>query len=568
MTTSAAGTDSRNFVEFYREYAQSWVHTTTAAALTGFIGLASFISPWFLAVAIAVYVLPPIYIYLNEDVDPIPDSETSADREVREPGSESTGRDSAVKTDSSETDSATVSNRDESDSRTAATVGNSDDDSVRPGANQVKVLETPRGDHTESENGSDTATEEMDPEADTGPDAEADSNPDATLTDERARNPEPATTAADGEDGIDDSTRSDTEAVGEAEPGSDHTKADTSAEAETGPGTETDSGTGTEETESEVDADIQFEAEWTAVDSPVDVALRDAVASGDGAYAAGDGGVVLAYREEWAVLLDDGPAGDSNTLWGIDCTANTDGEGDDGGNGGGEVLWVAGDSGAVGRYDPAAGGIADFSAPKDQTSSWTGLAVTGPVGKETVHLANGSGAVIRGGYDEAEGAIEWGELDKPGSGSSITAITFRDRNVGYLCDSSGGVYRTEDGGGSYETIGPDEAGVAFRNLAPVGSEGLSVAGEDGSLFQYDGSAWTRRSVSEVPLRAIDTTGSDSIDLQGVAGDGAGTIYEYDGDEWTPTETAVGSIATVAIEDNALAIGDGGGILERERTRES
>ncbi|PSP72044.1 hypothetical protein BRC86_13570 [Halobacteriales archaeon QS_3_64_16] len=182
-----------------------------------------------------------------------------------------------------------------------------------------------------------------------------------------------------------------------------------------------------------------------------------------------------------------------------------------------------------------------------------------------MHLANGSGAVIRGEYDEAEGSIEWDELDKPGSGSSITAITFRDSEVGYLCDSSGGVCRIEDDGESYEAIGPEESGVAFCDLAPIGSEGLLVAGEDGSLFQYDGSAWTRRSVSEVPLRAIDTTASDSIDLQGVAGDGAGAIYEYDGSEWTPTETAVGSIVAVAIEESAFAIGDGGEITERERT---
>jgi hypothetical protein len=492
MTTSAASTDSRSFVEFYREYAQSWVHTTAAAALTGFIGLASFISPWFLAVAIAVYVLPPIYIYLNEDVDPIPDSEAS----------------------SAETPTT------EADPNPETKVIDADTDSPRADRSDPSVV----------------------PEE----------------NDER-----PSTTTAGAESNTDETTRSDIEAEGRTEPTG---TAPGETNASVGVGTEGDPenddvDTETEGADSEADADVEFEAEWTAVDSPVDVALRDAVASTNGAYVAGDGGVVLARREEWDVLLDDGPAGDSNTLWGIDRAANAGGEGDD-------VLWVAGDSGVVGRYDPTVGGIADFSAPKDQTSSWTDLAVTGSAGAETVHLANGSGAVIRGEYDEAEGTVGWGELDKPGSGSSITAIAFRDREVGYLCDSSGGVYRTEDGGKSYGAIGPEDSGVAFRDLAPAGSDGLLVAGEDGSLFQYDGSAWTRRSVSEVPLRTIDTTESDSIDIQGVAGDGAGVIYEYDGSEWTPTETAVGSIAAVAVEDRAFAIGDGGEILERERMRVS
>jgi hypothetical protein len=510
MTTSAAGTDSRSFVEFYREYAQSWVHTTTAAALTGFIGLASFISPWFLAVAIAVYVLPPIYIYLNDDIDPIPDSEASS----AETGSDS---DAAPNGDPSR------------ESGPEAT-----------SAEHAGETDSPRTDRTDP------------------------------VVSEREGSERPDVVAASGANGIDDAVRSDTERVGESEPTeTDRTEANASAGVgtQTGSGTGTDADIGTERTGADTDADAapEFETEWVEVDSPADVALRDAVASGDGAYMAGDGGVVLACGEEWEVLLDDGPAGDSNTLWGIDCTVSTGGEGDDEGN---DVLWVAGDSGVVGRYDPAAGGIADFSAPKGQTSSWTGLAVTGSAGEETVHLVNGSGAVIRGDYDGAEGAIEWGELDKPGSGSSITAVAFRDREVGYLCDSSGGVYRADDGGASYEAIGPDDAGAAFRDLALIGSEGLLIAGGDGSLFQYDGSAWARRSVSEVPLRAIDTTESDSTDIEGVVGDGAGTIYEYDGNEWTPTETAIGSIPAVVVEDRAFAIGDGGEILERERTRGS
>ncbi|PSP45147.1 hypothetical protein BRC68_00115 [Halobacteriales archaeon QH_6_64_20] len=509
MTTSAATTDSRGFFEFYREYAQTGIHAATAAALTGFIGLASFISPWFLAVAIAVYALPPIYFYLN-DVDPTPETESPSPEAGSNPDA-SPEDDSTWELDSETPDAGSadgagspaagdsaptpVSDRSESDGRAVAATsgeGDTDDTSTRSDADDAEADPgAARVDHA----GVDT---EADAEADVDADEEVDSD------------------------------------------------ADTDTESGAGAGTGTD-------------ATVDLEPDWAEVDSPVDVALYDTVASADAVYAAGDDGVVLARRAEWEVPLDDGPAADSNPLRGIDYTDGDDDE---------EVLWIAGDSGAVGRYDPAAGGVTDFSAPKDQTSTWTDVAVAGPAGEENVHLTNGSGAVLRGTYDGADGSIEWGEIGKPGSGSSITAITFRDREVGYLCDSSGGVFETGNGGESYAAIDGVDAGTAFSDLAPVGDNGLLVAGEDGSLFRYDGSAWTRRSLSDTSLHTIDTTEGESADLRAVAGDGSGTVHERIGDEWDAIETTAESVRAVAVEGIGVAIGDDGAIYERERTRPS
>jgi hypothetical protein len=534
MTTLAASTDSRGFFEFYREYAQTGIHAATAAALTGLIGLGGLVHPAFGALAIAVYTLPPIYFYLNDDIDPLPGSDLSsspAGETTRKPEPEATATRDAGGVDSPEAGPAAVSEPSESDSRGAAAAGGEgspDDGSVRPSADADRT-------------GGTEATRDDPVEADANTDTETGPGTDTTV-------------------GTDVTAETDTDAETGAETG----PTDSASEF----GTDTDSEAEDTGAEAEVGAEPDFEIDWVEVDSPVNVALHDTVAIESAAYAAGDSGVVLARRDGWEVLLDDGPAADANPLRGIDYAASGSDDGGSEGDGNGEVLWVAGDSGVVGRYDPAAGGITDFSAPNDQTSTWTDVAVAGPAGGETVHLANGSGAVLRGEYDEENGAVEWGELDKPGSGSSITAIVFRDREVGYCCDSSGGVHGTNDGGTSYETVNDGDAGVTFADLAPVGDNGLLVAGEDGSLFQYNGSARTRRSLSDAPLRAIDTAESGSTDIRGVAGDGTGTIHEFDGEEWTPIETPAGSIHAVAIGGSGVAIGDDGEILERERTRDS
>jgi photosystem II stability/assembly factor-like uncharacterized protein len=79
----------RDFGSFYREYAKTGIHAASAAALTGFGLLASRYSG-FLLVAVGVYVLPPIYIYLTRDVQENhdTDSDTSSEDTETEPKTE------------------------------------------------------------------------------------------------------------------------------------------------------------------------------------------------------------------------------------------------------------------------------------------------------------------------------------------------------------------------------------------------------------------------------------------------------------------------------------------------
>ena len=66
-TASSAGRLRRGW-EYYRQYTKrrTGVHAAATAALTGF-GLLAYFEQWFVAVAIAAYLVPPIYLYLAGD---------------------------------------------------------------------------------------------------------------------------------------------------------------------------------------------------------------------------------------------------------------------------------------------------------------------------------------------------------------------------------------------------------------------------------------------------------------------------------------------------------------------
>lgn len=466
MTTHATTSASRGFLSFYREYARSGVHAAAAAGLTLFGLLATF---WrgFVVLAILVYVLPPLYLYLHAD-------RTSADR---------------------------AANADEADSVSNTASGPKSASPSTPAAG------------AESEPKS-----EPDPGPRSGSEA-ATGNP----RDERPTGTEPGATA--GSDGA-----IDTETVD-------------------------DGGTGTD-------------PEWIVADSPTDEPLYDAVVAGD-VFAVGDSGIVLARRDgEWEIAIERGPTVESNPLWGIDAS-------DDG-----EHVWFGGDSGVLGQYEVAQGKLTDRSAPRDLTGTWEDVAVVGPADDEVISLVNGSGEVLRGHNDAGE--MNWTEPVKPGSGSSLSGIEFRDREVGYCCDTSQGVFETADGGESWDRIGVDDAGVDFNDLAVTGEQVL-VAGGDGSVFRYDDPGWTKLYAGEETIFAIDRTSEEgarngaSTDSRpgdadvGLAVGDNGAIYGLAGNDWegvdSPTdETLCGVVVGSEMADPApdVAVGDDGTVLERSR----
>ncbi|WP_049913041.1 WD40/YVTN/BNR-like repeat-containing protein [Halococcus thailandensis] len=458
MADSSAG--GSGFFAYYRQYARSGVHAASAAALTA-IGLwASFTgNRSFILLAIAVYVLPPIFLYLTGEGERVP---------------------SVVNEDTSMGDDP-----DRSNARSDETHDSEDN-------------------HDHSDGQVDRSEADATAERRTADDSSALGSPSATSTTDRR----------DDEEHIEDEANDPVSESNDSERDGDDRDGDESAEPD-----------------------------WTEIDTPTDRSLLDVIAADEGAYAVGEGGVVLAHNEdEWTVALDDGPTANGNVLRGVDATD------------GGGAVWFAGDSGVLGRY--ADGTLTDHSAPEDQTSTWEDVAVTGDADEEQVYLVNGSGELLRGSYED--GTVSWGGIEKPGSGSSISSIAFVDSDRGHLCDTNQSVYETTDGGESFDRVGIEDANAAFTDIAASTAETL-VTADDGSLFRHDGAVWTRLRPSEDALAAVALAGETGF----AAGDG-GAVYERMDGGWeaveTPTDADLWGIAIGS--ERVVAVGAGGIVVEQ------
>lgn len=115
-TVAAVSDRVRDFWEYYRAYTQTrvGVHAAATAALTVF-GLLMYFNRGFILLALASYLLPPVYLYLTED-DPAPEStarrtDESADADTDADGidtdTDSDGADSDFDSDGSDSDSDT-----------------------------------------------------------------------------------------------------------------------------------------------------------------------------------------------------------------------------------------------------------------------------------------------------------------------------------------------------------------------------------------------------------------------------------------------------------------------------
>ncbi len=287
---------------------------------------------------------------------------------------------------------------------------------------------------------------------------------------------------------------------------------------------------------------------WRAADSPVGSVLGG-VAATSAPIAVGEGGVVLRREDDtWFAIEDDGPTGNSSAL--LDAAATDDGE----------AGWIAGSSGVIARYDVEADEFEDYSAPMEMTSTWEAVAVGGDADEERLVFANGSGEVLSGRYDGE--TVEWGEAVKPGGGSSVGGAAFLDESTVYVTDTNSMVYRSDDGGERWESIGVDGASVALYDVAASAEDDVSATGGDGSVFRYNGAVWTKNDAGEESLFGIDR----DLDY-GIAVGGSGSaltrrLYRWEEDE-TPTDA---TLQDVVFTDDFLeiAVGEDGTILERDR----
>jgi uncharacterized membrane protein len=286
------------------------------------------------------------------------------------------------------------------------------------------------------------------------------------------------------------------------------------------------------------------ESRWTVAKAGTDSSLYDVEDTSAGPYAVGTGGVVIDREgDRWKKVLDGGPTGNGNSLYGADVT-------DDGAR-----LWFVGSSGAIGEYDVETGSLNSHSAPMDVTNNFNDVAVTGPAGEANVYVAGDSGKVY---YSFENGETGTWNYVTPGSGAALPAIDFHDDRAGHLVDTNGTVFATDDGE-TWDPIGIGDANVNFYGVDSDGADDVTVSGGGGMIFRYDGAQWTPTDLGDAGLKAVTYDDGDGFTVGG-----GGVVFAADAGRWTREDTPTGqNLKDVVVADRgAVAVGAGGTVLER------
>jgi hypothetical protein len=283
---------------------------------------------------------------------------------------------------------------------------------------------------------------------------------------------------------------------------------------------------------------------WTTAETPTGNTLYDVTYTSAGAYAVGGGGVVLERTDDgWRKLLDGGPTGNGNDLYGAGVTAD------------GERLWFVGASGAIGEYDLAAGTLSDHSAPNDVTNNFNDVAVTGEAGEADVYVAGDSGKIYFS-FDNGETGT-WNEVT-PGSGSAVHALDFYEPRKGHAVDGNQTVFATDDGE-TWDKLGIEDADYNFYGVDSDGADDVAVSGGGGSVYDWNGSEWVREDNGDPDLRDVEADGTAAL-----AVGAGGAVFRRTDQGWHQESTPVGSnlrAVTDVYSDTEIAVGAGGTVLE-------
>jgi len=284
-------------------------------------------------------------------------------------------------------------------------------------------------------------------------------------------------------------------------------------------------------------------AGWTAVETPTDGTLYGVVYTNAGAYAVGAGGVVLERTADgWRTVLDGGPTGNGNNLYGAGVT-------DDG-----RRLWFVGSSGAIGEYDVESGTLYDHSAPNDVTNNFNDVSVTGDADEANVYVAGDSGSIY---YSFENGRSGTWDGVTPGSGSNLNAVDFYDDRAGHAVDGNTTVFETADGS-TWEKRGIADANNNFYGVDADGTDDVWVSGGGGTVSRWDGAEWTRADTGDAGLRDIEVAGGDGLTVGG-----GGAVFRLSDGRWTAAEAPTGAnLRAVALGDPDIAVGAGGVVIER------
>ena len=282
---------------------------------------------------------------------------------------------------------------------------------------------------------------------------------------------------------------------------------------------------------------------WTVAETPTENALYDVVRTVNGLYAVGGGGVVLCRRADgWVKILDGGPAGNGDNLYGADVT-------DDG-----KALWFVGASGAIGEYDVVSGVLTNYSAPMDVTNNFNDVSAQGESGSASVYVAGDSGKIYHS-FESGETGT-WDDTT-PGSGSAITAIDFHDDRFGHAVDDNQTVFETDDGV-TYRKLGIENADYNFYGVDSDSFDDVTVSGGGGSVYHWDGAQWVRDDTGDAGLQDVEAGDVETLTV----GESGAVFREVNG-TWRRESTPTGeNLKAVVLGEPEAAVGASGIVIER------
>jgi hypothetical protein len=289
-------------------------------------------------------------------------------------------------------------------------------------------------------------------------------------------------------------------------------------------------------------------ADWEAVKSPVDTTLYDLERTARNEFAVGGAGIVIERGEEgWRKVVDGGPSGNGNDLYGADVT-------DDG-----KRVWFVGASGTIGEYDVETGNLEDHSAPNDYTNNFRDVAVTGPADEANVYVGDGSGNVH---YSFENGASGTWNYVTVGQGAAIKALDFHGDRAGHLVNGNANTFYTADGT-TWNRTGVADSDVSFYGIDSDAKDDVWVAAGSGVVYHYRPDAegtpkWFRTRVGEPGLRDIELTDGD-----GYAVGASGAVFDRESGAFSRDETPTGQGLTAVADGatNDIAVGASGIIIE-------
>lgn len=248
----------------------------------------------------------------------------------------------------------------------------------------------------------------------------------------------------------------------------------------------------------------------------------------------------------WTKVLDGGPTGNGNSLYG---SATTDDE---------KRLWFVGSSGAIGEYDVEAGVLYDHSAPNTVTNNFNDVAVTGKADEAKVYVAGDSGQIY---YSFEDGETGTWDSVTLGSGSNINAIDFFDNTYGHAVDGNKTVFATRDGT-TYDKLGIEDADNNFYGVDSDAFNDVTVSGGGGTIWNWNGSEWRREDTGDVSLRGVEVSVTAGLTVGG-----GGVVFRRSDNGWSQEQTPVGdNLKGVLWGANFdyprdIAVGAGGTVIE-------